>query len=113
MEWDQKINAYVQFVPHCYFYLELGARGHVDLEDEELVNHVEALRDPDSFRGRCVYPRVMKVSLELSWVRGQLNSLIVEDEAISFDLRVEVFHNLGRTLPDRERFLRLWSYGKV
>ena len=97
---------------HSYFYLELGTCSDIDLENEELVHHVEALSDSDSFRRRCIYPSVVKVSLKLSRVRRELNSLIIEDEVVSFNLRVEVFHDLWRALPHRERLLRLWSYQK-
>ena len=88
---------YIVLIPHCELDRERIALCNEDLEDEELVDDFEALRDTNSLRGRCVDcgSSIMKICCHLSRVWRQLDALIDESENISFDLRVVVLEDLG------------------
>ena len=85
---------------------------HEDLKHQKLVHYVQTLHHAGSFRRRA-RTRVMKICLQLGWVWRQLNALVLKTENVAFDLRIEVFCDLRRTLIDGERFLGLRAYSKL
>ena len=58
---------YIVLVPNMKLDLERFALGHIDLEDEELMDYVEALGDTDTFRALATI--LVEVGLDLRRVR--------------------------------------------
>ena len=85
------------FIAQVNFYRKGLTLRHIDLKDEELVDNIEARRDslfrPDS-------SSIMKVSLDLCWVWGQLNTLIIQVEDVAFQLLVILFLHLCATIDN-------------
>lgn len=88
--------------------LEGVTRGDVDLENEELVDHIKAVLD-SNFPG-ADRPIIMKISMGLRWVRRQLNPLIGQVENVTLELCIVLLLDVCGSAGNRERFVRLGTW---